>query len=180
MYKLVHRLPILDSGTIDEEYAREPQPLFQKLPALNPFNAEPPNTFRSCHKIQHSLAHARSRRVPRFQEHPETTTSEEYDKISHGDVQSMTSPSEPANETNHKRDGDKGDANNHDNGEAAGPLTQKHALPRDLVMQDVMSSRAWRRGTTTRTDAPPNHFQIYFMQTAVYAPDIQSCACVLH
>ncbi|CAM9508831.1 unnamed protein product [Ectocarpus fasciculatus] len=48
-------------------------------------------------------------------EHPETTTSEEYDKISHGDAQSTTSPSELANETDHKRVGDKDKTNDHDN-----------------------------------------------------------------
>ncbi|CAN0291531.1 unnamed protein product [Ectocarpus sp. 6 AP-2014] len=48
-------------------------------------------------------------------EHAETTTSEEYDKISHGDVQSMTSPSELANETDHKRVGEKDKTNDDDN-----------------------------------------------------------------
>ncbi|CAM9417308.1 unnamed protein product [Hapterophycus canaliculatus] len=45
-----------------------------------------------------------------------TTTSEEYDKVSHGDAQSMPSPSDGTGETNIKSDGGKGLDNNDSNG----------------------------------------------------------------
>lgn len=50
------------------------------------------------------------RHAGRFQETSGTATSEEYDKVSHGDVQSMTSHSGSPNETGHKSDDNNGNS----------------------------------------------------------------------